>query len=162
MAKYYIDPATGQRIEVKKTHKFRNFVVLPAVGLVGLIVVLAAVSGGSNAPTGGSPAVPAVVEGTPAEAPQGSRLEVFGDGEAMLSVMTDGMVSNTVQLPHSQDLQEGYVSVSVTRSPSVESYMQNGGPDSGSVGCRIIRDGETIDEKVASGEFASVTCSKFM
>ena len=60
-----------------------------------------------------------------------------------------------------QELPAGYASVSVSRSPSVEDYMNNGGPSSGSVGCRIVRDGKVIDERTAEGEFASVSCSKF-
>lgn len=33
----------------KKTHKFRNFVVFPALGLVALIVIISAASGGTGA-----------------------------------------------------------------------------------------------------------------
>jgi len=33
--------------------------------------------------------------------------------------------------------------------------------DSGDVGWRIVRDGEVVDENTATGQFASVSCSKF-
>lgn len=90
---------------------------------------------------------------------------MFGtDGStATVSVMTDGnMSSSEVTLPDTQSLREGYNSVSVTRSPSVDSYMNGGQGDSGDVGCRIIRNGEVVDERTASGQFASVSCSKFL
>lgn len=108
-------------------------------------------------PQGGPPA-PAP-EAVHAQA-QASYVEAFGDGEAMVSVFDQGHSSNTVNLPHRVDLKEGYVSVSVTRSPSLESYMDGGQGDSGTVGCRIIRDGEVVDEQTAQGQFASVSCSK--
>lgn len=116
------------------------------------------------APTG-PPAVPQEGPAEPAPAPPPAQagpsyVEVFGDGEAMVSVYDQGYSSNTVDLPHRVDLKEGYVSVSVTRSPSLDSYMEGGQGDSGSVGCRIIRDGEVVDEKTAQGQFASASCSK--
>ncbi|QUG99385.1 hypothetical protein HUO13_12010 [Saccharopolyspora erythraea] len=161
MAKYYTDPATGQRVKIQKSHKIRNFVVLPGVGLVALIVVISAASGGGgSAPT--APVVPASPVSAEPAATGASYAEVFGTGEAMVTVMTDGSSTNTVKLPHRVDLPEGFATVSVSRGPSMESYMQNGGPDSGEVGCRIVRDGKVVDEKKASGQFASASCTKFM
>ncbi|MEB3368678.1 MmpS family transport accessory protein [Saccharopolyspora mangrovi] len=117
-----------------------------------------------NTPPPAAPAgPPAVPQEGPAPAPVQagpSYAEVFGDGQAMVSVFDQGHSSNTVELPHRVDLKEGYVSVSVSRSPSVESYMEGGQGDSGSVGCRIIRNGEVVDEQSAQGQFASVSCSK--
>lgn len=160
MSRYYIDPNTGQRVAIEKTHRIRNFVVLPLAGLVGLGIAISAINGGS-APT----SVPTPAGVTPTEAvatSHSSYVEFFGDGEAMVSVMTQGHSSNTVTLPHRQDLPEGFASVTVTRTPSVKSYIEDGGPDSGTVGCRIVRDGSVVDEQTASGEFASATCSKVL
>lgn len=99
---------------------------------------------------------------SPAQRPE-ITAEVFGDGEAMVVIMDAGSSNqNTVQLPESYELESGYVSVSVSRSPSVESYMQGNSPATGEVGCRIIRNGDVVDEQVANGEFANATCSKFM
>lgn len=162
VTRYYIDPATGQRVEIQKSHKVRNFVVFPAIGFFALITVAAVATSGGEVPAQSTtPTVVPAAPGTSPEAPAGSTLEVFGDGEAMLTVMTNGTSTNTVQLPHTQELPEGYVMVSVSRTPSVESYMENGGPDSGSVSCRITRDGDVVEEQTANGEFASVSCSKF-
>lgn len=158
MSRYYTDPTTGQQVEIKKTHKFRNFVVLPIAGIfvVGGIIGSATGHGGNQSPT--------VVE-APAStsAPAGSHLEVTGNGQAMVTVSGNGsgMASNTVQLPVNQPLPSGYASVTVTRSPSLSSYQNGGQGDSGTVGCKIVRDGKTVDEKTASGQFASVSCSKF-
>lgn len=161
----------------KRSHKFRNFVVFPVGGLLALVVVGSALGGEGGEgqrptdpvapPTAPAPA-PAPVENTtpvplspaPSPAPV-STLEVFGDGEAMVTVMTSGTSTNTVGLPHAEKLPEGYALVSVTRSPSVESFMENGAPDSGEVGCRITRDGEVVEEQKASGQYASVSCSKY-
>lgn len=162
MSKYYTDPATGQRVELKKTHKFRNFVVLPVVGFVAIAIGVNAASGGGTAPQPNSPGAPAPVAPAEQAVSPNSTLEVFGNGQAMVMVLTDGSSTNTVEMPHSQQLPEGYVSVSVSRMPSVEDFTANGGqPVSGSVGCRIVRDGEVIDEHTAEGQYASVTCSKF-
>src|SRR3954462_4657350 len=48
-------PAQVVYVERKKTHKFRNFVVLPLVGLIALIIIIsAASSGGGSDPTAAS------------------------------------------------------------------------------------------------------------
>ena len=120
-------------------------------------------AGHQSAPVPPVPAVPAV-PAPPQVAPNATEIvEVFGtEGtEASLMVMSGGSSQNTVTVPHEQELPDGYVTVSVTRSPSVESYMNGGGPDSGEVGCRIVRDGKVIEQQQSSGEFASVTCSKW-
>lgn len=57
MAKYYTDPATGQRVKIESTHRIRNFVVLPLVGLFLLIGIISAASGGGSAQST-PPAVP--------------------------------------------------------------------------------------------------------
>ncbi|WP_432879889.1 hypothetical protein ACQPYH_34030 [Kribbella sp. CA-245084] len=46
-------PAQVVYVERKKTHKFRNFVVLPFVGLIALIIIISAASsgGGGSDPT---------------------------------------------------------------------------------------------------------------
>ncbi|RCW39688.1 uncharacterized protein DUF4352 [Halopolyspora algeriensis] len=51
MSKYYTDPTTGQRVEIKKTHKFRNFIILPVGGLLALILVIAVASNGGGGDT---------------------------------------------------------------------------------------------------------------
>lgn len=156
MPSYYIDHNTGQRVAIKKTHRFRNFIVIPAASVFAVLALVGIVSAATTpAPAGSSSSV------TPAASAGGaSTVEITGSGEAMVSVTTGGTSTNTVQLPHTVELPEGFVSVSVTRSPSVESYM-NGKKDTGEVSCRIIRDGEVIDEQKASGEFAAVNCSKW-
>jgi hypothetical protein len=157
----------------RKTHRFRNFVLFPLLGLVGLIVIVSIATGGGGQQQPTSPAnQPATPTPTATPSPQPSpepqppqdpttTVELFGDGEATYTVVTQGSSTNTIQLPHTDTLPEGYVVVSVTRSPSMESYMETGGPDRGQVGCRIIRGGEVVDEQVAEGEFASVSCSKW-
>ena len=141
-------------------HKFRNLVLTPAAALFVVGVVITANPGDGNAPAPADQPTPLTTTPGPAASPV-STYEVFGSGEAMVTITTQGTSSNTVQLPSSGDLPDGFATVAVTRSPSVESYMQNGGADSGEVGCRIIRDGKVIDEQKSSGQFASVTCSKF-
>lgn len=152
MSKYYIDPNTGEKFEIRKTHRIRKFVVLPLAGLFAIGIVVSAVG------TGGETRAPAGGTGPPSGI---AKFEAFGSGEAMVSVTTQGSAMNSVQLPSSVDLPEGYAVVSVTRSPSFESYQYGGGMDSGEVGCRIVRDGAVIDEHRASGQFAAVTCTKF-
>lgn len=44
MGKYYIDNRTGQRVEIKRNHKIRNFVVFPLLGLLGLFVIIGVAS----------------------------------------------------------------------------------------------------------------------
>lgn len=160
MAKYYTNPDTGERYKIQKTHKFRNFVVLPGLALVGIGIAVGAVNSGNSPqtpPAEVSAAAPAGNTGPAAE----SRLEVFGtEGQAMVSVMTDGVSTNTESVPHSKALPEGYASVTVTISPSVEDYANGGTPDAAEVGCRIVRAGQVVDERTATGQFASVTCSK--
>lgn len=156
MSKYYIDPATGQRVEIKKTHKVRNFVVLPIAGVFALGIVLsAATSGGASQTTPNVPASPA------AETTHDSQVQVTGtSGQVTLGIMSNGMATNTVEVPHTQELPQGFVTVTVTRSPSLESYQNSGKGDSGTVTCTITRDGKVVDTKTAAGQFASVSCSK--
>ncbi len=154
MGKFYTGPTTGQRVEIKKTHKFRNFVVLPAVGFVAFGVILSAANGSGSAPS--TPVVPAAEANTGAP----STLEATGDGQAMLGVMSNGMSQNKVTLPHTEQLPEGMVTVTVSRTPSMESYMNGGQGDAGTVTCTITRDGKVVDTKTASGQFASVSCTK--
>ena len=155
MAKFYTDPTTGQRVEIKKTHKFRNFVVLPTVGFLAVGMIVAAANGGSGqAPT--APVAPAAEANTGGS----STLEATGDGQAMLGIMAGGHSQNTVTLPHTQQLPEGMVTVTVSRTPSMESYMNGGQGDSGTVTCTITRDGKVVDTQTANGQFASVSCTK--
>lgn len=158
MSKYYIDPATGQRVEIQKTHKVRNFVVLPIAGMFALgMVISAATSGGASQTSPSGPAVPAADTSSSHD----SQVQVTGtSGQVTLGVMSNGMATNTVQVPHTQQLPQGFVTVSVTRSPSVESYTNGGHGDSGTVTCTITRDGKVVDTKTATGQFASVSCSK--
>lgn len=156
MSKYYTDPTTGQRVEIRKTHKFRNFVVFPALGFITLVVAISMATG--PAPTT-APTAP--VAASPGGAGGGvSTVEVTGDGEANVGIMSDGFSSNTVQLPNTQTLPEGMVTVTVSRTPSLESYQNGGQGDSGTISCEIVRDGEVIDTQTANGKFASVTCTK--
>lgn len=155
MGKFYTDPTTGQRVEIQKTHKFRNFVVLPAVGFLAVGMIFAAANGGSHpAPT--TPVAPAAETNTGGA----STVEATGDGQASLGVMANGLSQSTVTLPHTQQLPEGMVTVTVTRMPSMQSYMDDGRGDAGTVTCTITRDGKVVDTKTASGEFASVSCTK--
>ena len=160
MGKYYTDPATGQRVEIQKTHKFRNFVVLPIAGLfaVGIIATAANNGGATQQPQSPVPVETGSVGTAPSSGP--SSVEITGNGQAMVGTMTDGYTSNTVTLPTTQQLPPGYVSVTVTRSPSVESYRGGGQGDSGTISCKMVRDGKVVDTKTATGQFASVTCSK--
>lgn len=141
--KYYKDPNTGQRVPIKKTHRFRNFAVLPIAGLFAIGIVISAATGGGGQPA--APPAPPVAAKGPVQAPPpadpASRVELFGDGEATVTITTDGMSSNEVTLPATKPLPPGYASVSVTHSPSIDSYRNGGTGDSGEVGCRIIRDG---------------------
>src|SRR5690606_32247862 len=126
-----------------------------------LVIVAIATSGGEQpAPTTPDAATPVPTtspgqEPPPPPAPQPSESEepatvvLFGTGEATYTVMTDSTVSNTVTLPHTEQLPDGHVTVSVTRSPSMESYMETGQPDRGQVGCRILRDGKVVEEHSA-------------
>lgn len=157
MSKYYIDPATGQRVEIQKTHKVRNFVVLPIAGMFALGIVLSAATSG-----GASQTTPNTVPASPAaEATHDSQVQVTGSsGQVTLGVMSNGMATNTVEVPHTQQLPQGFVTVSVTRSPSLESYQNGGHGDAGTVTCTITRDGKVVDTKTATGQFASVSCSK--
>lgn len=159
MPAYYIDSNTGQRVKVEKTHRFRNFVVFPALGVLVLIVILTAVNGGGPKTTPATPVAGVTVSDAPAPAGV-TTVELTGDGEAMFSIMTSGTSTNTVQLPHSAELPEGFAVVTVSRSPSFESAM-SGKKEIGEVGCRIVRDGAVVDEQRASGEFASATCTKW-
>lgn len=162
MGKYYTDPATGQRVEIQKTHKFRNFVVLPVAGLFALgIVMSAANSGGSTSQQPSTPNNAPVVPADSSATSGPANVEITGDGQAMVGTMTDGYTSNTVKLPATQQLPKGYASVTVTRTPSVESYRSGSGQgDSGTITCKITRDGKVVDTKTATGQYASVTCSK--
>lgn len=163
MPSYYIDSTTGQRVEVKKTHRVRNFVVLPLAGLFGLVLVGAAIGSGDpgTGPVEPVNSAPSSSTTSPDVNPTAvSTVEIMGSGEAMVSTYTGGSSSNTVQLPHTFELPAGMVTVSASRSPSAESYME-GTPDTAEIRCRIIRDGEVVDEQAASGEYASVTCSKY-
>lgn len=168
MPQYYEDPNTGERHEIKKTHKFRNRVVFPVLGVGALVVILVSTTnhGGSSqqqpAAQTEQPTVQAPVNSTPVT--HTSNLDVEGSGQAMVTVSGDpgsGTSSNTVDLPVHQKLNPGYASVIVTRSPSVESYTNGGHGDSGTVTCKITRDGQVVDQKTATGQFASVSCSKF-
>lgn len=156
MASYYIDPATGERVKIQKSHKIRNFVVLPIAGLFALVIVIAALSGG-GAPTGNGPA-------EPAEAGTGHtvRYEVTGDGTGMITFTTDANLSMsqaTESLPWSTEVQFADtffapVSVNVTRS-----YQGGSGP----LGCRIVVDGKVVTENNSTGgEFATVSCNANM
>lgn len=163
MPSYYIDSNTGERVEIKKTHRVRNFVVLPLAGLFGLVLVGAAIGSGdpSNGPVEPVNSAPSSSTTSPDVNPTGiSTVEFTGSGEAMVSIMTGGSSTNTVTLPHTAELPEGFVSVTVSRSPSVESVMSSE-KEVGEVGCRIVRDGEVVDEQRASGEFASASCTKY-
>ncbi|MER7077949.1 MmpS family transport accessory protein [Saccharopolyspora kobensis] len=131
-----------------KARRVRNLVALLVLGFVAVI--------------GSGCAIPPPATNSPAgNAGGGSTVEIIGSGEAMVTITAGGTSSNTVQLPHTAELPEGFASVSVNRSPSVESYM-NGKPDTAEIRCRIVRDGKVVDEQSASGEFAMVTCNKFM
>lgn len=93
-------------------------------------------------------------------------VEVFGQGGGDVSVTVVDAGSSTtesaVALPYSEELPDGYASVAVTAGPSVESYQNGAEPAVGDVGCRILRNGQVIDEQhAAGGEFASATCTKF-
>lgn len=156
MASYYIDPATGQRVKIEKSHKLRNFVVLPIVGLFALIVIIAAVSGGGGA-AGNGPAAPA-------EAGTGHtvRYEVTGAGTGMITFTTDANLSMsqaTESLPWSTEVTFADtffapVSVNVSRS-----YQGGSGP----LSCKIIVDGKVVTENNSTGgEFATVSCNATM
>ncbi|WP_187352055.1 DUF4190 domain-containing protein [Allosaccharopolyspora coralli] len=140
-----------------------------ALSAVGLVICMAwAAAIGSTAPPappqpagaaapvqGAQPAAPAVPD------EQSARAEIWGEGEISVTV-TDGQgtTSNTVTGAQTIDLESGFVSVSVSRSPSMDDYMNNGGPSTGEVGCTLFRGDEVVDDKQASGEFATVACSK--
>lgn len=159
MPSYYIDSNTGQRVEVKKTHRVRNFVVLPLVGVFVIVLVGAAITSGNS--TGGSaPVNSAPPTSTTSPGSGVATAEILGEGEATVAIFTGGSSSNTVQLPHTVDLPEGMVMVTASRMPSTESVME-GKPDTGEIRCRIIRDGEVVDDQAAAGEWASVTCNKY-
>ena len=94
MAKFYTDPTTGQRVEIQKTHKFRNFVVFPALGLLGIIIVGSAIGGGGpEAPTGQAPVVPAapveVAEAGPVDLAFGETHSWSGGETITVSAPTD-------------------------------------------------------------------------
>lgn len=158
MASYYTDPNTGQRVKIEKSHKFRNFVVFPALGFIVLIIIVAAVSGGGSGPAGNGP-------GTPAEAGTTGhtvRYEVTGEGQGMITFTTDANMSMsqaTETLPWSTEVQFGDevfvpLSVNVTRS------FQGG---SGPMGCKIIVDGEVVTENHSTGgQAATVSCNGSM
>lgn len=141
---------------------------LSAVGLLICMVWVAsfgtttpspAQPGGASVPAqGAQPAAPAAPA---APADESARVEVRGEGELMVTVVDgQGTTSNTVTGAQMIPLESGFVSVSVSRSPSMEDYMNNGGPTAGEVGCTLFRGDEVVDEKQANGEFASVSCSK--
>lgn len=158
MAKYYTDPTTGQRVEIKKTHKFRNFVVLPSLGLVALIVIIASATSGNSAPTGNGPAATVAPTATSGNG-HTVRYEVSGDGQGMVTFTTDqnmSMSQSTQSLPWSTDLQFpktffAPLSINVTRS-------YDGG--SGPLGCKIIVDGKVVTENHSTGgQFSTVMCN---
>ncbi len=157
MSKYYTDPTTGQRVTIQKTHKFRNFVVFPATGFLafGLILSAAGGSGSGTAPSGPAPAAESSTTSNGV-----STLEVTGDGQAMVGIMSGGHSMNTVTLPKTQQLPEGFVSTTASRTPNVASFQNGGSGDSGTITCTITRDGKVVDTQTASGQFASVSCSK--
>jgi hypothetical protein len=159
----------------KKSHKFRNRVVFPVAGLIVLGGVIGGASAGSHQPApSASYSPPAATVPAPAPAPVApapapdpnagvSTLTVSGSGggDVSLGLMAGGgYSSNTVNLPHTEQLPDGYVNVSATRSPDVSSYENGGHGNSGTVTCTITRDGHVIDTRSASGQFANVTCSK--
>ncbi|WP_187352069.1 MmpS family transport accessory protein [Allosaccharopolyspora coralli] len=158
MASYYTDPTTGQRVKIEKTHRFRNFVVIPALGLLAVIVVAAAAgAGGSTSASAGNGSAPEAVAAS-SSGGHVVRYEITGGGEGMITFTTDSNMSHsqsTESLPWSteitmEDTFFAPVSVSATRS-----YQGGTGP----LGCTILVDGEVISENHSSGgEFATVSC----
>lgn len=158
MAKYYTDPSTGQRVQIEKTHKFRNFVVFPALGVIAVAIIATAANGSAGtAPTGNGPAVAPA-----AETGHTVRYEVTGSGSAMITHTTDGNLSmsqSTQNVPFSTDIKFDkafYTPLSLT---ATRSYQGGTGP----LTCKIIVDGKTITENHSGGgEFSTVSCNGHM
>jgi hypothetical protein len=151
----YITDSTGERVKIEKTHKFRNFVVLPILAVIALVVIIAASSGGGSS-------APATAPGNGPAAPAGTSngtvvlYEVTGAGTGSITYVTDGNMSmaqdTEASLPWSTEvtMDSGFAPVSL----SVQ-HMSGSGP----VTCKITVDGEVVSENHANGEFAIASCS---
>lgn len=156
MTKYALDPNTGQWVKIKQSHRARNFVLFPALGLIALFGIIGIASAGSNPG-------PVVVPGNgPASAtPTGTgghhvHYEVTGSGTGDVTYSTDANGSssqaNGAALPWTQDVQ-----ISSFFAPLYVSAQHSSG--SGDVACQITVDGKVVSSNHASGQYAIASCS---
>lgn len=164
-SKFLVDPENGKQLKVKKSHKFRNFVVLPAAGLIAIAIASTANHGtkptGVNGP---SPAPGAAVPGVPAPAAMPAapaathtvHYEIRGAGSGLVTYIADGNMGmsqeNGAELPWSKDIK-----LNQYFAPVAVSVQHSSG--SGPVTCKIVVDGKTVANNTATGQYAIASCN---